>query len=550
MKLTYLLPSIASLLILVNSYAQTEKSILKNTEELISKYNKPNSPGFAISIVKDDKIIYKNSVGIANLEYNIPITTTTPFHVGSISKQFTIFSILLLEQEGRLSIDDDIRKYLPEITDFGYKITLRNLANHTSGIRDISDLTNLTGISDNDIITNDQAIKLITNQKNINFIPGAKFEYCNSGYILLAEIVKRVSGKTFPEFTNERIFKPLKMNNSFFIQESDKIIPNLAHSYYYKNNCYYNNIFNSTIIGSTGLLTTVEDLSLWSQNFDLNIIGNETIFNKMKEKSKLINGEILPYALGQELKEYKGLKIIFHGGGIASYRAYFLRIPEKKFSIIIESNDNDFNPLDIVYDLVDNYLLDKKTEESEFKNVIINKAILNTFDGDYQVFPGLIITISHENETLYLQVKGDSEKTKLIPINNYEFIYPNNSHSKIVFNKIDTSLKWHFSDFSYKGEKLQLKNFEKSEINLNEYIGEYFNLEVNTRYNIILKDNKLVATHHKNEDINLMLLQPDILISNISFIGEIEMIRDNKNKITGCYISGQKSKKIKFQKIK
>lgn len=549
MKHTYFFPLIACLIGIVKSYSQTEITIREKTDKLILKYNKPNSPGFALSIFKNDSIIYKSAMGIANLEYNIPITTTTPFHVASISKQFTLFSVLLLEQEGKLSIDDDIRKYIPELNDFGYKITLKNLANHTSGIRDISDLTNLSGISDNDIFTNEQAIKLITNQKSINFIPGDKFEYCNSGYILLAEIVKRVSGKTLTEFTTERIFKPLKMNNSFFLDRSDKIIKNLAYSYYNENSAYYKNILNSTIVGSTGLVTTVEDLSIWAQNFNTKTIGNNTIFNKMKEKSQLNNGEILSYALGQEVKKYKGLNVIFHGGGIASYRAYLLRIPEKNFSVSITSNDNDFNPLDIAYQLIDYYLLNTEREVTHIKIKKINKTILNTFIGDYEIFPGLIITISRDNETICLQIKGDSEKTKLKPINNYEFIYPNIPHSKIVFNTSDTSLKWQMSDFIYKGKKLQLKEFDESKINLEEFVGEYYNTEVNTKYTFIIKDRTLVATHYKNEEINLVLLQPDVLISNQGFFGKIEIIRDNQNKVTGCYISGQRSKRIQFEKL-
>lgn len=549
MKNIYFFPLIACLIGIVKSYSQTEITIREKTDALISKYNKPNSPGFALSIFKNDSIIYKTAMGIANLEYNIPITTVTPFHVASISKQFTLFSVLLLEQEGKLSIDDDIRKYIPELTDFGYIITLRNLANHTSGIREISDLTNLSGISDNDIFTNEQAIKLITNQKNINFIPGDKFEYCNSGYILLAEIVKRVSGKTFAEFATERIFKPLKMNNSFFLDHSDKIIKNLAYSYYNDNSTYYKNILNSTYVGSTGLITSVEDLGLWSQNFNKKTIGNDTIFNKMKEKSKLNNGEILSYALGQEVKNYKGLNVIFHGGGIASYRAYLLRIPEKNFSVSITSNDNDFNPLDITYKLIDYYLLDTESEVNEIKIKKTNKTILNTFIGDYEILPGLIITISRENETIYLQIKGDSEKTKLKLVNNYEFIYPNVPHSKIVFNTTDTSLKWQISDFVYNGEKVQLKKFDESKINLKDFVGEYYNAEVNTKYNFIIKDTKLVATHHKNQDINLTILQPEQLISNQGFFGKIEIIRDNQNKVIGCYVSGQRSKRIKFQKL-
>ncbi|HWY33336.1 MAG TPA: serine hydrolase domain-containing protein, partial [Nitrosopumilaceae archaeon] len=289
----------------------------EKVDELLAKYNNSDAPGIAVAVVKDGSVVYKKGYGIANLEYRIPITPVSVFHIASVSKQFTVFAILLLEKEGKLSLDDDIRKYIPELPDYGYKITLRNLANHTSGIREIYDLCNLIGANDNDLITNLQAFKLIINQRSLNFIPGTEYEYCNSGYILLAKIVERVSGKSFAEFTSERIFKPLKMNNSFFLDDPEKIIKNKVYSYHEAESSFKKSLLNFSLVGSTGLNTTVEDLSLWTMNFRSPIIGDSSIFNQMKEKSKLNNGEIISYALGQEVREYKGLDVIFHGGGDA-----------------------------------------------------------------------------------------------------------------------------------------------------------------------------------------------------------------------------------------
>lgn len=540
--------SLLLLLLLESSYSQT-KNPTKKVNQLLEKYQSKNSPGVAIAIVKDGKVVYKKGVGVANLEYQIPITPQTVFHIASISKQFTLFSVLLLEQENKLSIDDDIRKYLPEMSDFGHKITLRNLANHTSGIRDISNLMALIGLGDTETISHQKAVELITQQTSLNFIPGNQFEYSNSGYILLAEIVQRVSKQSFAEFTSERIFKPLKMEHSLFLNNTEAIINNLAYSYYKVENTYHKSSINCSIFGSTGLITSVEDLSLWAINFDKKTIGNETIFNKMQQKSHLNNGEEISYALGQELKEYKGWNCIFHGGGIASYRSYLLRIPEANFAVIVESNDADFNPLDIVFEIVDFYLKDKSPTPKATKTVI-DTSKLQLYVGDYEVFPGMMVSIIEENQKLFLQVKGTANKVALPTINTSEFTYPDRPHSKIVFpneSKCD-SFKWHFSDFVYNGKRIHLKPFDSTTNNLSELTGLYYNSELNTTYKLIVKNDALVATNDLNDNIIFAPLQPDIFTSLTNYFGKVEVIRNEQGKVMSLSISGQGFKNMLFEK--
>lgn len=522
-------------------------NISDKIDKLLEKYNFTNGPGLSLAVIKEGAVVYKKGVGIANLEYDIPISTSTVFQVASVSKQFTVFSILLLEQEGKLSIDDDIRKYLPEMPDYGHTITLRNLANHTSGIRDNTDLAYLTGISESDLLSNEEVVKLITKQTGLNFVPGDKFEYCNSGYILLAEIVKRVSGQTFAEFTKERIFKPLNMNNSQFIDAPETIIKNRAYSYDKYEVNYYKNILNHSFVGSTGLNTTVDDLSLWAMNFEKKTIGNDAIFNKMKEKSKLNNGEQIPYGLGLENQTYKGLYVIFHGGGVGRYGSRILIIPKHNFAIVYMSNSHEFHPFDIVYNIVDYYLADKETVAPTQK---IDKTLLQNFVGDYEILTGYIFTFTRDKDTLFQQVKGDDTKVKLLQIADNEFIFPNRPHSKFVFekrNKQSSNLvRWHISDFYYDGQRITLQQFDTEKINLNELVGMYYNSELNTTYNFIIKENKLFATHSKNGEIEFSAYQPDIFVSNI---GAITIIRNEQNKVIGLNLSTQRIKAIKFDKI-
>ena len=551
---TYLICLLISLTNVITINAQVKTTPKSKTadkvDKLLAKYDFKNGPGLSLAVIKDGAVVYKKGFGIANLEYGVPITTSTVFQVASVSKQFTVFSILLLEQEGKLSIDDDIRKYLPEMPDYGHKITLRNLANHTSGIRDNTDLANLIGTGEADLFSNEEAVKLITSQKGLNFIPGDEFQYCNSGYILLAEIVKRVSGQSFAEFTQARIFKPLKMKNSQFIDAPETIVKNRAYSYIKYENTYYKSILNHSFVGSTGLNTTTDDLSLWAMNFKKKTIGNDAIFNKMKEKSRLNSGEFIPYGLGLENQVYKGLDIVFHGGGIGRYGSRILIIPEHNFSVVYMCNSRDFHPFDIVYPIIDYYLADKETIQS---TPTINKTLLQNFVGDYEIFPrtGYIFTFSKDNDTLFQQVKGDDAKVKLVQISDNEFTFPNYPHSKFVFEKANGQssnfVRWYISDFSYKGQRIELKKFDKEKVNNNELVGMYYNAELNTTYNFVLKDNNLFASHSKNGEISLIAFQPDIFVSNVGT--SIEIIRNDLKKVIGFNLSGQGVKEMKFDKI-
>ncbi|MDX1286002.1 MAG: serine hydrolase domain-containing protein, partial [Draconibacterium sp.] len=291
-------------------------------DSLFLKWSNNNSPGAAITIVKNGEIEYKAGYGLANLEYNIPVTPQTVFHIASVSKQFTAFAVLLLENEGKLSMDDDIRKHIPEVPDFGEKITLKHLVHHTSGMRDQWNLLAMAGWRLDDVITKEHILKLVAKQKDLNFKPGEKFMYCNTGFTLLAEVVERVSGQSFAEYTKENIFMPLKMNSTLFYDNHEKIVKNRAYSYKGFRNNPIKSVLSYANAGATSLFTTVEDISLWAANFEEPVVGNQQIFAKMEERAILNNGDTISYAYGQSIGKYKGLKTITHGGADAGYRTF------------------------------------------------------------------------------------------------------------------------------------------------------------------------------------------------------------------------------------
>jgi hypothetical protein len=271
------------------------KAITQNgqVDELFTVWDTNDTPGAAIAVVKDGSIIYKNGYGLSNLEYDIPITPSSIFHIASISKQFTVFSILLLEKQGKLSLDDDIRKYIPEVPDFGTIITLRHLASHTGGLRDQWNLLSMAGWRMNNVITKEHILKLVSKQKELNFNPGEEYAYCNTGFTLLAEVVSRTSDMSFAEFTEVNIFEPLKMNNTLFYDDHEKIVKNRAYSYNSSSDGYKKSVLNYANVGATSLFTTVEDLALWSMNFSNLTVGDSTIVNKMNTTAILNNGKTM-----------------------------------------------------------------------------------------------------------------------------------------------------------------------------------------------------------------------------------------------------------------
>jgi CubicO group peptidase (beta-lactamase class C family) len=281
-----------------------------------------------VSVIQNGSIVYERGYGVADLQHDAPISPTTVFHVASMSKKFTAAAILLLEQQGKLDLDEDIRRYLPEMPKFSGPITIRQLMHHTSGLRDQWDLLNLAGWRYSEhLITDDDIMSLLTRQKELNFKPGERELYSNSGYTVLGQIVKRTSGVTLREFTTKNIFEPLGMKNTHFRDDHTEIIKNNALGYepakdgesFRQGNTQFDTV------GATSLHTTVEDLALWDENFYKPRVGGPNFAAQMLERGKLNNGEQQDYASGLAIAKYKGLEMVHHGGTDAGYRADLVR---------------------------------------------------------------------------------------------------------------------------------------------------------------------------------------------------------------------------------
>lgn len=352
---------LVSFLLAMPAFATDAENLAKRVDAVFADYSKPGSPGCSLAVISDGRIVYEKGYGLANVEHGVPIDPRqTVFDIGSTSKQFTAASILLLAHDGKLSLDDDVHKYLPELPDYGTPVTLRHLLHHTSGMRDYANLMFMGGINIEDWTTDDDGLAAIARQKTLDFKPGSEHSYSNTGYFLLSLVVKRVSGKTLRELAQERIFTPLGMTNTRILDDHTAIIPHRASSYGpLPAGGFGVQTSNWEQTGDGGVQTTVEDLAKWDRNFYGPKVGGTWLIEQLQTTGTLNDGEKIDYARGLLVNNYRGLRRVSHSGGWAGYRAELVRFPDPKLSVVTLCNLASTNPTALAMQVADLYLAGK-----------------------------------------------------------------------------------------------------------------------------------------------------------------------------------------------
>lgn len=314
-------------------------------DQLFSKWDQDGSPGAALGVIKDGELIYANGYGLADLEHDVPIDSSTVFYMASVSKHFLTMCILLLEEEGKLDLDDEIQMYLPDFPRYEAPLTIRHFIHHTSGVRDNLTLWSLSGNSILDHVDETAIYELIKRQKELNFTPGERYLYSNSCYFMLGMIVEKASGLSLRDYAEKHLFEPLGMEHTHFHDDVDDLIKNRAFSYRPSLEGFRNNIMRYDLVGSGGLYSNIEDMVLWDRNFNENRLGKggPALIQKMQEEGLLNNGESSGYAFGLTKGNYRGLKSIGHGGALAGYRTFYIRFPELKVAIVLLANSSRFD---------------------------------------------------------------------------------------------------------------------------------------------------------------------------------------------------------------
>ena len=542
----------------VGSEVPQGESQSDKVDKIFVQWSKPDSPGCELAVIKDGQIVYKRGYGMANLEHNIPMSPASIMDTGSVSKQFTAMAIALLAEQGKLSLDDDIRKYLPEIPNYESTITIRHLIHHTSGIRDYLTLMAIAGMRDDDYYVDGEVLGLLSRQKELNFKPGSEFLYSNSGYFLLSQIVKRASGKTLREYAEENMFKPLGMTRTKFYDDHNEIVKNRAASYVPRKGSGFQ-IAATTLdmVGDGNVFTCVEDLSLWDENFYHNKLGKggQALIDQALTTGTLNNGEKIDYAFGLVIGDYRGLRIVEHGGAFIGYRAVTLRFPDQRFSVYIQCNLGTMNPSNLARRVADIYLSDQlkpevaRTGPSEMRFIDLKEEELRSKAGAYRnPINGAIWKLYVKDRSLFADLPNNSIRFGAISANEFRSIgTPAQVTLRFENRQKSTVFLQRGTDKPIALESVQLVTPTATQ--LSEYIGEYRSDEVQASYKIVLEDGRLYLRHENEyKDYPKNPLQPTTSDSFVTQGLNIKFTRDTNQQISAFSLNAGRVKNIKFVK--
>lgn len=533
-------------------------------DALFSEWNKPDVPGGAIGVIKNGKLIYSNGYGLGDLEHNVEITPSSVFYIGSVSKQFVTFSILLLEEQGKLNLDDKIQKYLPDFPEYDSPLTIRHFIHHTSGVRDYFTLMYLKGRNYLDDTNPKQVYGLIKKQEELNFSPGEKHLYSNSCYFMLAMIVEKVAGQSLKVFANENIFEPLGMKNTLFYDDNSDLIKNRVFSYSKKRSeeGFNNLIMRFDLVGSGGVYSSIEDLFLWDQNFYNNKLGKggQEIIKKMHEEGLLNNGESSGYAFALNNGIYNGLKTVSHSGALAGYLSQLMRFPEEKFSVIILGNRDDMDPTRKSFQIANIFLKDnfknkrvekkgEKVKTLKQKFIHLKSSMLEKYAGSYWNDSGSYTRkIYVKNDTLkYYRSEGN--ESDLIPVSKSEFKMINVGSDVLV--KFEKNKEGNYTMYFMVNDGKPIiskeyhpKKYSKKE--LVDFVGTYYSKELDVNYTLKMK-NKLLVLYMNEIEISPLNSVMKNLFSNEEY-GIFHFKTNSLGKVVGFSLDTGRVTNLKFQK--
>jgi CubicO group peptidase (beta-lactamase class C family) len=506
------------------------------------------TPGGVVGIIKDGRLIFEKAYGLANFETKEPNRTSTLFNLGSISKQFTAAAVLLLAKEKKLSLKDDIRKYLPDFPDYGYTITIENLIHHTSGIRSFDVIRMMAGILYSKE-TYEEDYSLIVKQKSLNFKPGDEYLYSGSGYVLLAKIIEKTSGMKFSKFIEERIFRPIGMYQTFIYDNPDKIIKNSAagHIWGGEEKFKKSGYLNITFIGAGNEYSCIEDFLQWDNNFYKNKLGDWDFNKEMTTLTTLNNCDTCNYAFGLEISEHKGLKTISHGGGTGDFSAQYIQIPPEKFAVVCLFNI----PADITglaYKITDLFVKGNPqpvVAKIQPEKVKVDSSVLQKYAGKYFDEKYWIeATITKDGDHLVFDAPYQG-RFELYASSDTSFFVTFTDDLKFIFSKdvkgeiakatiIQGNQKFYLT---YLGTNV----FPLKAEQLSQYAGDFYCEEIDVTYPVLFKDNKLYVKFPESTaqfcktkvESELISEHADYFASPVS---GFQFTRNTKNEISGFII--------------
>jgi len=529
--------------------------------EIFMEWDTAYSPGGSAAIVKDGKVIFIKGYGYADLEMNSPITPKTGFYIASMSKQFTGYCLATLIFEGRVSLDDDVRKIIPELSGINCKISIGDLVYQKSGLRDHMGLIPLSGHNIQDYITGSDVLYLLNLQKELNFPVGERWEYSNTNYFLMGEIVKRVTGVSLREYADSVIFKPLKMDNTLFVDSLETLVPDRAKSYRRnRDGTYSNDPFLDATVGHTGVYSTAEDMAKWLIYLRKLYKEEDPVFNLMLQSDTLNSGDEMDFYSFGFFKTMEGPVNYWHRGSFFGYKSIIIYYPERDFGLAMLGNVQSFKRRSYAEKVTQLfYPEDKKNEDVNHEgfsvtdfireiNIPVDCSLIKKYEGNYIVEPMLIYRVSQTGKSLYFGEYGYDEKSKLIGIGSNRFRDENNKFLVSFYegdNSMIDSLVYTSESGIVAGEKAKSLTVSDE----NAFLGDYYNDELDMTITIDKSESSLVARNFRLGRIRLIPTYADEFLCDHDFFSYIRIYRDNRNSIKGFLLNGFGVSNIKYEKL-
>ncbi|NNF32535.1 MAG: beta-lactamase family protein [Saprospiraceae bacterium] len=528
-------------------FSQNNTEIENKIDEIFASW-KAEGPGGVVGVVRDGELTFAKAYGMASLEYEVPNTVETKFNIASVSKQISAYAIVLLQEQGKLSIDDDIRKYLPEVPEFDKTITIRHLLTHTSGFRNFQNMLSMAGWRQGDPMTNDDLLRFVSRQKELNFPVGEEYLYCNTGFVLATFIVERVTGKDFKDWTNENIFDPLGMYDTDYREDMSKVHTRTAKSYSQVNSTTFTTPLEFyNYMGNGNVYTTIGDMGKWMAHLGS---GHQN-FEVLTTPGILNNGDTLGYALGIGVGEFNGHRRWSHGGSIGGYRSNLMYFPDDQLGVMVIGNFNTSNPGGKVSQIA-KHLLNIQDESADvpgptssyfmLKDAIEQDIkIFKPHEGSYYV-DGVIVDVYSREGNRYMIAHGETPEFPIAPASDTSYfnilggisVYFTEGSKKLVINRNGQMIY---------GERLMTDAGDMDEIT-----GTFYSPELDTEYTIQVEDGSLKCYHQRHGTFNLYPLSDDRVKGAIYPFADIKVIRWINGDVKGLRVSNGRVRDMWFGK--
>lgn len=524
-------------------------------DQLMQPYDRRDSPGVAVSVWKDGANLFSKTYGMANLTYGIPFELDTPTNIGSTSKQFTAFSIMLLHDRGQLSLDDDIRKHLPELPEFEHLITVRNLITHTSGLREFLNLFTMAGrqLDNGDHIDRKELITIVQRQPALQNPPNTEWNYNNTAFGLAAVIVERISEMPFHEFMRDNVFEPLGMTHSQVRPSAEHIVPNRSVGYILGADGFEEKKDLGGAVGAGGIYASVVDLQHWAENYRNPVVGNAKIFEEMMTSFVLDDGEKTDYGYGLMIKEQRGLRRIEHGGADVAHRSQLVLYPEINAGLTVQSNNANFDS-SIAYRLgaafFGEHMAPEDSEESDFDPDSYDLENFDELAGKYALdaVPSFVLDFTRSGDSLFTQAT-DQIKLQIIPTSDLTF----------RLTRVEASVEFHRNEdgavdsvtLDQAGQLQRATRIsavdEPESVDPNDFQGTYFSEEIETFYRVRVEDGSLILNQLRLGDMDLTPTTKDTYSAAGGLSVSFE--RDRNDQVVGFYLANGRTRNVRFEKV-